>query len=552
MSRRILLPTCLLGLTLGLPVHAASVVDSVHNLSASGAGSIRASDESGVCMFCHTPHDASPDTPLWNRRLPGTTYTPYASSTAVAAPGQPTGASLLCLGCHDGTVALGDVLGRDEPIAMTGGTDRMPAGRALTGTDLRHHHPVSFVYDAVLAGRQGELALPSALPPEIALDAAGQLQCTSCHDPHDDRFGAFLVMPNRNSRLCTTCHRPAGWHASAHARSDAAWTGAGPSPWPHSGETTVSGNGCRNCHEAHQAAGGPLLLRAAPEAAVCAACHDGRMAARDVMRDFEQFSAHPVPQTSLTHDPAEPAVVRDRHVSCSDCHGPHDHGAGPADAPGQLRGVDLNNAAVEPAAHRWQVCLRCHGDSPGKRTPLVRRQFDQDNLRLEIQPANPSFHPVAAPGRNPDVPSLLPPWTPQSLVDCTDCHHSGDSARPHGSVHEPLLARRYETRDRTPESPSAYALCYGCHSRDSILRDASFAAHARHVRDASAPCSVCHDAHGISATQGNPLNNSHLVNFDTTVVTANTAGRLRFVDEGRFRGRCDLSCHGVEHRGEGY
>ena len=65
-----------------------------HNLSASGPGTTRASTETQVCVFCHTPHGATKTddsgaavrSPLWNRRIPaGSTYTPYTSSSLDAA-----------------------------------------------------------------------------------------------------------------------------------------------------------------------------------------------------------------------------------------------------------------------------------------------------------------------------------------------------------------------------------------------------------------------------------------------------------------------------------
>ena len=41
-------------------------------------------------------------------------------------------------------------------------------------------------------------------------------------------------------------------------------------------------------------------------------------------------------------------------------------------------------------------------------------------------------------------------------------------------MYEPLLAYNYETRDPVTESQQAYALCYKCHLRRSILADESF------------------------------------------------------------------------------
>jgi hypothetical protein len=113
-----------------------------------------------------------------------------------------------------------------------------------------------------------------------------------------------------------------------------------------------------------------------------------------------------------------------------------------------------------------------------------------------------------------------------------------------------LLSDRYETADFTPESASAYALCYTCHRRDGsagILGDASFP-HSEHVQNQRIPCSACHDAHGVSSLQGNRVNNSHLINFDSSIVFPDPrTGRMEFMDQGRFAGQCFLSCHGAVH-----
>src|SRR5437870_457143 len=95
-----------------------SIVNSVHNLSAGGTGTVKATGETEVCIFCHTPHNATPVKPLWNRSLSVTSYKVYSSNSLKAQPGQPTGSSKLCLSCHDGTIALGSVSSRQQPIMM--------------------------------------------------------------------------------------------------------------------------------------------------------------------------------------------------------------------------------------------------------------------------------------------------------------------------------------------------------------------------------------------------------------------------------------------------
>ena len=48
-----------------------SVLDSLHNLSTTGPGEIRAAAEQEVCVFCHTPHRSAAVQPLWNRESSG-------------------------------------------------------------------------------------------------------------------------------------------------------------------------------------------------------------------------------------------------------------------------------------------------------------------------------------------------------------------------------------------------------------------------------------------------------------------------------------------------
>jgi hypothetical protein len=143
-----LIAACLL--LAALPARAA-IVTTKHNLSVSGPGTVKAASETQICIFCHAPHNNAPSGQLWNRS-PGTSvYTPYASSTSKATMGQPTGGSLLCLSCHDGTIALGQVLNRATAISMTGGVTAMPAASASKlGTDLSDDHPVSIAYTSAL------------------------------------------------------------------------------------------------------------------------------------------------------------------------------------------------------------------------------------------------------------------------------------------------------------------------------------------------------------------------------------------------------------------
>jgi predicted CXXCH cytochrome family protein len=531
----------LLALACATPALAQrSVVDSSHNLSVSGPGTIRASSEQEVCVFCHTPHSASADRPLWNRQMPLQPYTVYTSSSLAAQPQQPTGASKMCLSCHDGSIALGSVLSRDQVIRMAGGITTLPPGASNLGTDLSDDHPISFRYDSSISSSDPRIRDPHSLPAELRLDANGELQCSTCHDAHDDSHGYFLVMNNTDSALCRTCHRVADTNVPSHMD-------------------------CRSCHQPHTAPSGPFLLVGETVSSTCLSCHDGSAhGAANIRSDLSKASVHD------TDPPVTAPADSPDNVSCADCHEPHtmmSGGAAPAPASplnfGRARGASTSGSTVAAASQEFEVCFRCHGDTNVEISTWIARQIVQTNTRLEFQLSAVSYHPVLGPGRNSDVPSLLAPLTESSVILCSDCHGSDTSRKAggsgpdgvHGSNESPLLLERYERRDFTPESSAAYALCYRCHVRDGfngILQDASFP-HRVHVVDNRTPCSACHDAHGISSAQGNRVNNSHLINFDTSIVFPDpVTGRLEYVSTGTFSGSCTLTCHGVPHSPKGY
>ncbi len=514
----------------------SSVVFSPHNLSAGGPGPVRATMEDQVCIFCHTPHNAAPVRPLWNRVMPMDAYTIYGSRSLDALPGQPTGTSKMCLSCHDGTIALGSVLSRGTPILFSGGVGTIPQGSGRIGTDLADDHPISFRYDTSLVSRDSKVRDPGMLPAEVRLDTNGELQCTSCHDAHNNSLGKFLTLRNDNSALCMACHQM--------------------------GQTTIAAHqSCASCHQPHSAPSGPYLLRRQTITETCVSCHNGTVAgAANIGSELDKAFAHD------TGSPVDPPGAASESASCADCHEPHTMMTGPGFAPGvhpnfgRIGGVNTSGAPTAAAAFEFEVCFKCHAES-GAHSPWVQRQIVQTNTRLEFSTGAVSFHPVVGPGRNTDVPSLRPGLTTASVIYCSGCHASdsgpaGGGSGPggtHGSVHGPLLAMRYETGDHTSESAQAYALCYKCHDRANILDNRSFKEHKKHIVEERTPCSACHDAHGIASSQGTVVNNSNLINFDTTIVFPDqSTGRREFRDTGLFRGECFLSCHGKNHSPERY
>jgi len=136
---------------------------------------------------------------------------------------QPDGTAKLCLGCHDGTVAI-DSFDRYSvnarnigDAAYDGGGFKVPRFLDGTNLDLRGTHPLSITYDAAVdtglhaatdtMGTSGTIA--------DVLDN-GKVQCSTCHDVHNQESvpGTHLLRVTTlgdatgvgASELCLTCH----------------------------------------------------------------------------------------------------------------------------------------------------------------------------------------------------------------------------------------------------------------------------------------------------------------------------------------------------------
>ena len=169
---------------------SGGLLGSKHDFSQSGA---IARD---LCLPCHTPHITNAEAPLLVRKPAASQPTRSYRTPA----GELSEASLVCLSCHDGTVAP-DVFAGSHAATWSDAS----AGGVIAGRPRLTSHPVGIAYpvgrsdyrSAEEVTGNGGLKLPD-----------GKIQCTTCHDPHNtQRHAGMLVISNERSRMCLSCHK---------------------------------------------------------------------------------------------------------------------------------------------------------------------------------------------------------------------------------------------------------------------------------------------------------------------------------------------------------
>jgi hypothetical protein len=141
---------------------ATGVNGSLHDMNVVASSGADSMDR--VCVFCHTPHNATVtddlgqnNYPLWNHEMSQQTFTAYTWATPNNSPfviiDPLIGPSRLCLTCHDGSIALDE---HGKALSQSGGTvvggtkiGMINGGRANLTSDLSNTHPIGFDYNAI-------------------------------------------------------------------------------------------------------------------------------------------------------------------------------------------------------------------------------------------------------------------------------------------------------------------------------------------------------------------------------------------------------------------
>ena len=193
------------------------------------------SDYGSPCVYCHLPPEQEgEDTtqkggiPGWNRFIPAsTTYDLYDSRSIDNKVRTPSPISLLCLSCHDGTMAVDmtvfqpDSFRSEEDAALhlriNGADSLMNCGKCHNGrvahsieikhigTDLQNDHPISMQYAGLthLDPDYRQPDGPYGFNNGVKL-YEGTVECATCHNVHNPDIE--ILLRESADRLCETCH----------------------------------------------------------------------------------------------------------------------------------------------------------------------------------------------------------------------------------------------------------------------------------------------------------------------------------------------------------
>ena len=184
----------------------SKLVNTSHNLTNLDVWGV-VIPEDRICLPCHVSHSARTDENgqsqvLWNHAITDQSFEMYTQRWRVTRA--------YSLRVPVNSVSAATTV--QQPIDDFGGNDesfnnaKIPADSfSNLGIDLRDDHPIGIEYPPPgLTGYKDKSTFTGAKL--ITINGVDRVECTSCHDPHNDSLGMFLRQTVAGSKLCLECH----------------------------------------------------------------------------------------------------------------------------------------------------------------------------------------------------------------------------------------------------------------------------------------------------------------------------------------------------------
>jgi len=354
--------------------------------------------------------------------------------------------------------------------------------------------------------------------------------CQTCHKPHAAENKKILLLNNKKSGLCISCHKDK--KSLLPSKHNMLISGK---ELANSQNNTAEQSGpCSSCHIPHKAKGPTLWSRDVdsslpdPASATCLSCHSNK----DIVKEKTIGNhSHPLGRSvkklgivvskgkwsSKTHklkNQSAPLPLFDKkgqrnedgsYISCASCHDPHvwtqDH---TQTVKTELEGDATNSFLRISDNINSPLCLTCHLDKKS----VIGSKHDINRTQLAVIRAART----GVQARN-NIPQAIIPSVNKHASLCSHCH------TPHNARGGSLRARGVQKDGAAIES-----LCRDCHQIGGLATDKTITKHShplnvsppsmkdkktlplfdslgnRQQEDGKIDCTTCHDPHRWSRT----------------------------------------------------
>lgn len=425
----------------------------------------------------------------------------------------PVASSNMCYSCHHGVV--------------------FESRQAIPPLYAKGQHPT--LYDPLekKENRQKKLPRKDEIPKNHPLLADGELQCTTCHTPHNpennpptlyvDNSNSWMRIINKDSDMCENCHEsnkktarerdtkkrginhPLGFKLMKAPKGDKS---GNYSKDPHLQKglpkSFIAGGAmlginqemtCQSCHQIHGGKSDNLVAVNDESGEMCGECHK-RQSSKG-LKSARKKGVHPV--NVKLEKPVTFRGQKIKKVICQSCHDVHDGTLGTPLFPDKIKNAE-------------KLCIACHQRQHAKNKKeaikkgihLVNEKLD-DAVKIGGQRVKQmgclSCHSIHK--GKPNTPALLVDHSNGEL--CENCHKG--KQRVVGSNHDFRVTAK-KSENNFEELPIKSGACGTCHSmhkgKGKMPYLSSTTLTKKKERDKTAPllavdelCLNCHQKDGI-------------------------------------------------------